>query len=124
MGVWVCGWVCVLQLRYPASIPTAWNFNDMDPSGFVCVCVLPVLLLGEHRDDRRLQDCDFHQSAVLLHWLPGVIGHHQQLHRESTSQHESTCTLSNDSLNQDSIEKDTRLNEPGEKSSSLQTDFQ
>lgn len=38
---------------------------------------LPVLLLGEDWDARRLKDCDLHQSAVCFYWLPIIIGYHK-----------------------------------------------
>lgn len=53
---------------------------------YVCVCTLPVLLLSEDWDDRRLEHGDLHQSRALLGGLPVIVGHHQQLPRKHTLQ--------------------------------------
>lgn len=45
----------------------------------LCACALPVLLLSEDRNDRRLEDSDLHQSCVLLGGLAVIVGHDQQL---------------------------------------------
>lgn len=51
----------------------------------------PVLLLGEDGDSGGLEDSDFHQSAVGLHRLAVVKGHHKQLrHRREKANEAGT----------------------------------
>lgn len=51
----------------------------------VCACTLPVLLLSEDWNDRRLEDGDLHQSCVLLGGLAVIVGYHQQLPGKHTT---------------------------------------